>query len=451
MKRSCRWLLVLGLIAASTRAEERPNFILITADDVGRDWISCYGGAHATPHIDRLAQQGVRYETAWATPMCTPTRVTLLTGQYPFRHGWTREYNVPRQGGAGLSPQHFTTFARVLRKAGYQTAIGGTWQLNDLHRQSRALHEHGFHEHCVWPGAVAGKPDTENKYWDAQLMTNGDRTTVPYGPDAIHAFLVDFLKRAQQQPFLIYYPMLLARGPHVAKPLSRKQPPTQNSDLFADNVTYLDHLVGNLLRAVDEAGLQKKTMIIFTGSNGSAVAGSLHGKSQLAGKGQPRDRGVHVPFIVRAPFLTDGNRVSRDLLDFTDIFPTLLQLAGVKAPEELNLDGKSFVASLQGSDDPFEKRNWIYSQLGDVRMIRDWQHVVDSKGSFHDLQKDPLQQHTVSPLDKIAPGRRQRLQMILKRFPPNAPAPFRELADHQPNLPPRTPKRSQPRETQPGQ
>jgi hypothetical protein len=84
-------------------------------------------------------------------------------------------------------------------------------------------------------------------------------------------------------------------------------------------------------------------------------------------------------------------------------------------------------------------------------MIRDWQHVVDSKGSFHDLQKDPLQQHTVSPLDTIAPGRRQRLQMILKRFPPNAPAPFPELADHQPSLPPRPPKRSQPRETQPGQ
>ena len=86
-----------------TAAEERPNIIFIMVDDMGRDWVSCYGAKHQTPNIDRLAEQGVRYETAWCTPICTPTRVTLLTGQYPFRHGWTQHYDVPRRGGEGLS------------------------------------------------------------------------------------------------------------------------------------------------------------------------------------------------------------------------------------------------------------------------------------------------------------------------------------------------------------
>ena len=124
--------------------------------------------------------------------------------------------------------------------------------------------------------------------------------------------------------------------------------------------------------------------------------------------------------------------MSRDLIDFTDLYPTFLELAKIVRPNDMTLDGRSFVPSLRGSEDPFEKRSWIFSQIGDCRMIRDWQHIVDSKGNFHDLQKDPLQQRRVSPLDKIAPGRRQRLQMILDRFPRNSEAPFPEFADRQP-------------------
>ena len=130
---------LLCLIAATTDADDRPNIILIMVDDMGRDWVSCYGADHRTPNIDRLAEQGVRYETAWCTPICTPTRVTLLTGQYPFNHGWTRHNDVPRWGGHGLSWTKFTTIARALRDAGYATAIGGKWQINHLGEQPDAL------------------------------------------------------------------------------------------------------------------------------------------------------------------------------------------------------------------------------------------------------------------------------------------------------------------------
>lgn len=420
-------LLLLGLLPSMVRAEDRPNIILIMVDDMGRDWVSCYGAEHATPHIDRLAQQGVRYETAWCMPICTPTRVTLLTGQYPFRHGWIQHYDVPRWGGDGLRWTEFTTFARVLKDAGYATAIGGKWQINHLGKQPTALRQHGFDEHCIWMGVEAERPDTKKRYWEGRIMTNGQRETVAYGPDTINRFLIEFIQKERDRPFLVYYPMLLTHGPHTRTPLNQDDPPEGKPALYGGNVTYMDQLVGQLVAAVDEAGLADNTLILFTGDNGSASAGVLQGEPYVKGKGRVADHGAHVPFVVRAPFLTAGGRVSRDLVDFTDVYPTLVELAGATLPEGVELDGKSLLPSLRGSEDPFEKRNWIYSQLGEVRMVRDWQHILDNQGNFHDLGKDPRQENEVSPLDKIAPGRRQRLQRILDRFPADAEAPFPEF------------------------
>ena len=425
-------ILILGVCTSVATAEDdRPNIILIMVDDMGCDWVSCYGAKHQTPNIDQFAKQGVRYETAWSTPDCTPTRVTLLTGQYPFRHGWTQHYDVPRWGGEGLSWKKFTTFARVLRDSGYATAIGGKWQINHLGKQPDALEHHGFDEHCVWTGVEAGRAETEEVFGRDHIITNGRRATASLGPDTINSFLVDFIRNRKEQPFLVYYPMLLTQGPHATTPQNRDNAPVDEESLYADNVTYMDQLVGKLVEAVDNAGLGHNTLIIFTGDNGSATAGNLNRKTFEVGKRREADSGAHVPFIVRAPFLTSGGRVSRDLIDFTDLYPTFLELAKIARPNDVTLDGRSFVPSLRGSEDPFEKRSWIFSQIGDCRMIRDWQHIVDSKGNFHDLQQDPLQQRRVSPLDKIAPGRRQRLQMILDRFPRNSEAPFPEFADRQ--------------------
>ena len=425
-------ILLLLLLCGNAEAARKPNIIFIMVDDMGRDWVSCYGAAHPTPNIDKLAKEGVRYETAWCTPICTPTRVTLLTGQYPFRHGWVQHYDVPRWGGAGLRPDRFTTFARVLRDAGYATVIGGKWQINHLGKQRDILKQHGFDEHCVWPGVEEGRPETRERFWDGFLVTNGKRGNVPYGPDAINQFLIDFMKRHKEKPFLLYYPMLLTHGPHTVTPFNREKAPVGKPALYAGNVTYMDHLVGKLVAAVDELGLKERTLIVFTGDNGSASPGKLQGEPYPKGKGRQADWGVHVPFVVRAPFLSKGGIVSRDLVDFTDLYPTFLELAGASAPEKVKLDGRSFVPSLRGIEDPFKKRSWIYSQIGKFRMIRDWTHIVDSKGAFHNLLKDPRQERKVNPLDKIAPGRRQRLQMILDRFPQNAEAPFPEFKARHP-------------------
>lgn len=416
----CTFFLFLAGVAY---AIQKPNIVLIVAEDLGRDWVSSYGAEHQTPNIDQLAKEGIRYETAWSMPMGIPSSVTLLTGQYPFRHGWTTHYDAPREGKVGLSPKKFTTFARVLRDHGYSTVIGGKWQINHLGKRPNALSDHGFDEHCVWPGAEAGEPETHGKYWNALLQANGRRGRATYGPDSVNGYLIDFMKRNKDRPFLIYYPMLLAHGPHASTPHNQDSSPDEKDGLYADNVTYLDHLVGKIINNIDELGLRKNTIVFFTGKNGSAVSGNLYGEAYPKGKGAEGDWGAHVPFIVRAPFLSKGNIVSRDLIDFTDLYPTFLDLAGITSPENLTLDGKSIVPSLRGNQDPYQKRSWVYSQVGNFRMIRDWYHIVDNKGSFHNLTKDPRQERPVSKLDKIAPGRRQRLQMILDRFPDDGPSP----------------------------
>lgn len=430
MKKLLLLLLLTGMIGAT----QKPNIIFIMVDDMGRDWVSCYGAEHQTPNIDQLANQGVLYQTAWCNPFCTPTRVTLLTGQYPFHHGWVQHYDVPRWGGAGFRADRFITFARLLRESGYATAIGGKWQINHLGQDPEILKKHGFDEHCVWPGVEEGKPETVERFWNGLLLTNGKRSKVPYGPDAINDFLIDYIKRHKGDPFLIYYPMLLTHGPHTTTPMNKAKAPEGKPALFAGNVTYMDYLVGKLVAAIDDLGLKKRTLIVFTGDNGSASSGTLNGEPYPKGKGRQADWGVHVPFIVRAPFLSKGGIVSRDLIDFTDLYPTFLDLAGVTPPKTLRLDGKSFVPSLRGDEDPFKKRSWIYSQIGDFRMIRDWYHIVDNKGAFHNLLNDPRQEREVNPQDKIAPGRRQRLQIILDRFPKNAPAPFPEFKAKHPEL-----------------
>ena len=142
MRSGFGFLLLLPLLAPSSAAAvERPNIIFIMVDDLGPEWIGCYGGRELkTPHIDALAAGGMRFTNAYSMPQCTPTRATLLTGQYPFRHGWCNHWDVPRWGaGCHFDPRHNLTFARVLKPAGYKTAIAGKWQINNLRRQPDAL------------------------------------------------------------------------------------------------------------------------------------------------------------------------------------------------------------------------------------------------------------------------------------------------------------------------
>src|SRR6185312_6853291 len=162
------------------------------------------------PNFDRLAAEGTRFDTVWCTPLCTPTRVSMLTGQYPFRNGWVVHYDVPRWGGRGLDPDRLRTLGALMHDAGYATAIAGKWQINDLRADPTIMKRHGFDEYSLWTGVESGNPASEKRYWDPYLEQNGERRPHPgeFGPDVTQAFVLDFIKRNKDRPFFLYYPMI---------------------------------------------------------------------------------------------------------------------------------------------------------------------------------------------------------------------------------------------------
>lgn len=417
-------LLVL-VVTWGARAAPGPNIVFILADDLGRDWLSCYGSSHATPNLDRLAESGVRFNTCWATPLCTPTRMMLLTGQYPWRSGWIAHHDVPRWGGVGFDPDKFTCIARVLKQAGYATAIAGKWQINDLRADGEIMRRHGFDEHCLWTGVEKGNKASDRRYWDAFLQTNGERKTHAggFGPDITQAFVMDFIARNKERPFFVYYPMIAVHAPNEPTPLNKGNAPRGEAALYAGMVTYMDHQVGQLMKYLDDLKVAEKTIIVFAGDNGSSTPGTLNQRKMPAGKAKTTDLGVHVPLIVRAPMLARQGRVSEALIDFTDFFPTLCEAAG--APPPGKLDGQSFVAVLKDAAQDTRHREWIFSQLGANRTVRDRRWKLDSDGSFYDIAQDPVQatdlSHNYEPEILAA---RQRLGIVLQSMPADAKRPF---------------------------
>ena len=411
------FLVSLGTAPFAAHAQNRrkPNIIFFLVDDMGRDWVSCYGSKHRTPNIDRFADRAVRFETAYSTPICTPTRIQLLTGKYPFRSGWVDHYDVPRWGGFGFDWRKETTFARVLRDAGYATAIAGKWQVNDFRKQPDALKNHGFDEHCMWTGFETGNPASARRFWDAFMQTNGERKTHEgkYGPDITLDFARDFMRRHKDRPFLLYYPAILVHGPNEPTPDNRASAPKDDEGLYAGMVSYMDKEFGRIVEEVEKLGIADNTMIVFTCDNGTP----------RAGKGLIKDSGSHVPLIVRAPWLTKAPRVTDDLVDFSDMYPTLLEVAGVPVPKGMKLDGRSFVSSLSGAKS--EKRSWIYSQRGVNRTVRDKRFKVNSDGGFFDLKSDPAEKTDLrSSAEPEIVKARERLTVVLKSMPPDGPVPF---------------------------
>lgn len=404
-----------------------PNLILILVDDVGCDWFSCYEAAQKTPNVDRLAAEGVKFTTAWATPICSPSRVELLTGRYPFRTGWIDHHDAPRWGGKGLDWEKEKTFARFLRDAGYATAIAGKWQINDL-RKYDALKLHGFDEHCVWPGYETGNvPPSDERYWSAFLQTNDKREihTNRFGPDVVHEFALDFIRRHKDKPFLLFYPMILCHSPYPTTPLNRASPPKGMKQIYSDLITYVDQQVGTLLDEVDKLGLAENTVILFTGDNGSSTGGERYGQKIPAGKAFTHNWGVQVPLIVRAPVLTKQPHVVNTPVDFSDVFPTLLELAGIPRPTELTVDGRSLVPLLRGDARPEQQRAWIFSERGKNRTVRDERFKLDSSGKFWDLQSDPLEANDLSQstVEEVVKARR-KLMAVLHSLPADGPPPF---------------------------
>ena len=355
------------------QAPPRPNILLIMVDDLGPEWISASGGNFHTPNIDRIAQEGTRFVNAYSMPKCTPTRATLLTGQYPYRHGWVNHWDVPRWGaGCHFDPALNPSWTQALKKVGYRTAIAGKWQLNDFRVQPNILEEHGFDDWCMWTGGEGDNPVSNERYHtpyvhtrDGSKLYEGD-----FGPDLYTDFLIDFMRKNKEHPMLLYYPMALTHTPLIATPLD---PEAETKDQkHRAMVRYADHLVGRLLDELDDLDLAHRTLVIFTTDNGTVrgIDGMLGGRTVPGGKGLMVEAGCRAPFFTRWVGQVSPNRKVPALVDFTDIFPTMLELAGAPMPEGHVVDGVSFADPLLGFGGQ-GKRNWMMSMGGRTAHLRD--------------------------------------------------------------------------------
>ncbi len=286
--------------AAETNKPAPLNILLILVDDLGKEWISCYGAEDvATPHIDALAAGGMKFTNAYSMPQCTPSRVTLLTGKYPCHTGWVNHWDVPRWGVGYFDwkQRENITFARLLKQQGYATCAAGKWQINDFRLEPLVMEKHGFDEWCMWTGSETGNPPSEERYQDPYINTReGSKTYAgKFGPDMYADFLIDFMKRHRDEPMCLYYPMALTHAPLVPTP---DEPQAQGKlDRHKAMVRYMDKLVGRLIEALEMLGLRDNTLVVFTTDNGSGgeITGTMNGRKIQGGKAQETESGVCCP------------------------------------------------------------------------------------------------------------------------------------------------------------
>ena len=348
---------------------DKPNIIFILLDDLGKEWISCYGGENIeTPHIDKLASSGIKFSNVYSMPQCTPSRVCFLTGQYPFRNGWVNHWDVPRWGLGYFDWKTNPSIARVMKSAGYKTAIAGKWQINDFRIHPDALIKHGFDDFCMWTGGETDLTSNEHslksdqRYWDPYIHTSEGSKTYKrqFGPDIYNSFILDFISKHKDQPFFIYYPMTLPHGPLVHTPLDMNA--STKLEKHKAMVEYIDFLTGKLVNHLDENLLSERTIIIFTSDNGTAGNISNIRNSRLikGGKMKTTENGVNTPFIISWPGHIPSNSNCDALIDFSDMLPTFAQLAGTSLEKEYEYDGVSFVEVLKNPLSP-SPRKWILS------------------------------------------------------------------------------------------
>lgn len=393
-------LLVIPLLAVTPLfAASKPNIVLIMADDMGYECLGANGSTfYKTPNLDRLAAGGIRFEHAYSQPICTPSRVQLMTGRYNAR-------NYVRFGF--LHPNEIT-FGNVMKAAGYHTCVAGKWQLLGGFEGPNRF---GFDEYCLWQ--LTRRPP---RYANPGFEINGRQVDYPgkYGPDIASDYVVDFIKRHKEGPFFVYYPMILPHWPFQPTPdsadwdpLEKKEWPRNkwNRPHFQDMVAYADKMVGKIDAALVQMGLRENTLLIFTCDNGTypGITSPFKGRDVKGGKGSTPNAGTHVPMIASWPGTIKPGQVSQDLIDFSDMLPTLADLGGDQVPIDRLVDGRSFLPQLRGETGT--PRDWIYCwyerdgkrSQAVKRYARNQTYKLYRSGLFYHVPDDELEN---KPLDQ---------------------------------------------------
>ncbi|MFT5302577.1 MAG: arylsulfatase A [Mariniblastus sp.] len=441
-------VLFLSFTVISTahgQTKRPPNVVLIMIDDASWECFGPYGAVdYQTPNLDSLASQGMRFDHCYSTPICTPSRVKLMTGQYTFRNYTHFGY---------LNPQD-KTFGQMMQAAGYKTAIAGKWQLNGLYHKAQGCldntrpHQAGFDEYCLWQLTRGkGAKDGGERFWSPPLEQNGKFLSIKdnagkYGPDIMSDFLCDFIDRNRNEPFFVYYPTVLVHDPFVPTPdtiglaprtqAANKAPKDKAAKKknFVSMINYTDKLIGKIVDKVESVGQLENTIFLITADNGTNVriTSTWNDQQIKGGKASPTNMGTHVPLVAYWKGHSPQGTVTDDLIDFTDFYPTLAEAAGVTLGQNDPIDGRSFLPQLTGQ--PGNPRDWgflhyqpYWGKFAGTQYARDQQFKLYHDGRFFHVPNDlseatDLQEGTAGEQGEQA---RKRLAAALKTAPPAPP------------------------------
>ena len=403
-----------------------PNIVVIMADEAGEEVYGAYGSTqYDTPRLDAIAASGVRFDNAFSKPWSTPSRVAIMTGKS----------NVRNYGDQVTLLHDQYTFADLFSEAGYATAIAGKWQLQGVrgHPHMGSSAGRGFDTYCLWHTSLTSGNST-SRYLNPAVECDGSLIETgrsDYGPDIFVDFLVDFIETNQRRPFFAYYPMALPHAPLVLPPGASCGPNNNDQCIFEKMVARIDHNVGRIYDQLETLGLLDNTILLFTADNGSppGVVSYLNGEAIYGDKHMPTDGGTRVPLIVHVPGQTAGLVVD-DLIDITDILPTVADAAGTEVSAGQMLDGVSFWDQLQGNQGT--PREWIYTYYfprphvtrfdsptnhPEIAYVRGVQYKLYSTGELFDVTADPFELYSLPADDVDSIAARMQLQTVLDSMP----------------------------------
>lgn len=413
-------LLTLPSIECDAAAKQKTNIILIMADDVGYECFGCYGSKqYSTPSIDRMSKRGMLFTHCYSQPLCTPSRVKIMTGIS----------NVRNYSAFSVLNSDQKTIGHYFKEAGYRTLVAGKWQLLGAeHYQERFRGkgtwpgEAGFDNHCLWQVDRLG-----SRFWQPLLNIDGENRqfekTSTYGPDVVNDYVLNFMEQHKSEPFLIYYPMILVHNPFDPTPDSNSRKSRNRQRNFEDMVAYMDKLIGKVIDRTEQLEIAENTLIMFCGDNGTNVAirSTLNGEEIRGGKGKTTDAGTRVPLLALQPGTIASGSVYDELVDFSDFLPTCLEVCGLDVPD--GLDGRSFAPQLQGRPGP--PREWMHcyycprpERTKEQQFVRDKRWKLYRDGRFYDVASDVKEKHDLSGSETdVAATARKRLQKALDLFP----------------------------------
>ncbi|MFB3902159.1 MAG: sulfatase [Acidobacteriota bacterium] len=395
--------MLLSTASATACFGEKPNFIVILADDLGYGDLGCFGHPTIrTPHLDRLATEGVKLTSFYAQPVCTPSRAALLTGRQPARSGLIGV--IFPEFECGL-PSSEITLAEALKKEGYRTAAIGKWHLGH-HTPDLLPTGQGFDEFFGLPYSNDMTPPWVPTDVPLQLLRNTkpveqavalETLTERYTQETI-----GLIRRWKREPFFIY---LAHTMPHQPLAVSDRFRGHSQRGLYGDVVESIDWGVGEILAALKEEKLDRQTLVIFTSDNGPWLHMNQDGGSAgllREGKGTTYEGGVRVPFVSRWPGQLPPGHVSAGISSTMDIYTTLISLAGGQIPTDRVVDGKNIFPLLQGKGG--SPHNTFFYYMGRaVQAVREgkWKlRVTKAQGKetaeLFDLDVDPSERFDLS-------------------------------------------------------